>query len=68
MDSAPEIMGIIILVIYFARRMFWLSKTNFHNLITKNEEIANKSSEKSTDLVSWALLASGFGLLLFSLA
>ena len=66
MDLVVGTIGIIILAIYFGRRMFWLSKTNYHNFITKNEEIAGKSLGKSHDLVSWVLLASGFGLLILS--
>ena len=66
MELTIRIIGIIILVIYFGRRMYWLSKTNYHNIITKNEESSSVSLGKAHDLVSWLLLLFGFGLVLFS--
>ena len=58
--------GIIVLIIYFARRMFWLSESIRHNQLTEESEKAAKEFDKSHDWISWFLLALGAVLVLGS--
>jgi len=58
--------GILVLIIYFARRMFWLTKANRHNLITGEYEKADREVDKSHDWLSWGLMALGAALVLGS--
>jgi len=49
--------GLIIFAIYFIRRMFWLTKGNYHNLTHKENEAADEI-ESAHDYKSWALLGA----------
>ena len=68
MEWVLGIAGGVILAAYFVRRMVWLSEANRNNLLTGDEEGAAEAEKKSTDLLSWVLLVSGIGLLLWSLS
>ena len=58
--------GIALLVIYFVRRMYWLSKGNRHNLVTGETDLGEKGINKSHDWISWVLLGLGAILVLGS--
>jgi len=48
--------GVAVLIAYFFRRLYWLSLTNRHNLVTGEPDEAKKDFEKSHDLISWVML------------
>ena len=58
--------GVAVLVVYFVRRMYWLSMTNRHNLVTDEPEVAKKDLDKAHDLLSWAMLGAESSLILGS--
>ena len=55
--------GVSVLVIYFVRRMYWLSMTNRHNLVTDEPEEAKKDLDKAHDLLSWVMLGVAASLI-----
>jgi hypothetical protein len=63
-DTLLHIAGIVILVIYFVRRMYWLGKANRHNLLGGEAELADQEVNKSHDVLSWVLLLAGALLIL----
>ena len=55
--------GVAVLVVYFVRRMYWLSMTNRHNLVTDEPEEAKKDLDKTHDLLSWVMLGAAASLI-----
>ncbi len=62
-DTLLHVAGIVILVFYFGRKMYWPGKANRHNLLTGEARLANQEVNKAHDTLSWALLLIGASLI-----